>query len=36
VNISGVYQLEEVDNYAKYLLAMDIPERVIRHLENLR
>jgi hypothetical protein len=36
VNVSGVYQLEEVDNYGNYLLAMNIPERVVRHLEKLR
>jgi hypothetical protein len=36
VNISGVYQLEEVDNYSNYLLTMNIPERVVRHLEKLK
>ena len=36
VNISGVYQLEEVENYEEYLLAMDIPKRVARRLEQTR
>ena len=36
LNISGVYQLEEVENYGKYLLAMDIPKRAVRHLEQTR
>jgi hypothetical protein len=36
VNISGVYLLEEVENYDNYLLALDIPERVVRNLESLK
>ena len=36
MNISGVYQLEDVENYMEYLLAMDIPERVVRHLARMR
>ena len=36
VNISGVYLLEEVENYGKYLLAMDIPERVVKNIESLK
>ena len=36
VNISGVYELEEVENYGEYLLAMDIPERAVRNIENMK
>eukprot|EP00090_Calanus_glacialis_P001577 TRINITY_DN11146_c0_g1_i1.p1 TRINITY_DN11146_c0_g1~~TRINITY_DN11146_c0_g1_i1.p1 ORF type:complete len:220 (-),score=53.76 TRINITY_DN11146_c0_g1_i1:110-769(-) len=36
VNISGVYLLEEVENYGEYLLAMDIPERAVRNIESLK
>ena len=36
VIISGVYKLDEVENYGKYLLAMDIPKRVARRLEQTR
>lgn len=36
LDISGVYQLEEVENYGEYLLAMDIPERAVRHMEKLK
>jgi hypothetical protein len=36
LNISGVYQLEEVENYGEYLQAMDIPKKEIRHLEKTR
>jgi hypothetical protein len=36
VDISGVYQLEEVENYGKYLLAMEIPERAVRKIESLK
>ena len=34
--MSGVYQLEEVENYREYLLAMDIPETMVKHLEGLK
>eukprot|EP00090_Calanus_glacialis_P001578 TRINITY_DN11146_c1_g1_i1.p2 TRINITY_DN11146_c1_g1~~TRINITY_DN11146_c1_g1_i1.p2 ORF type:complete len:159 (-),score=39.55 TRINITY_DN11146_c1_g1_i1:133-609(-) len=33
VDISGVYQLEEVENYGVYLLAM---ERAVRNIENMK
>ena len=36
VNMSGVYQLEAVQNYGEYLMAMDIPERVVRHMEKFK
>ena len=36
VNISGEYMVEEVENYGKYLLPMDIPERVVRNIESLK
>ena len=36
VDISGVYQLEEVDNYEVYLLAMEIPVAAVRHIKMIR
>ena len=36
LNISGVYQLEEVENYRKYLLAMNIPKRAVGLLDQSR
>jgi hypothetical protein len=33
---SGEYLMEEVENYDKYLLALDIPERVVRNLFSFR
>ena len=36
VNISGVYQLEDVDNYGEYLMAMDIPEKVAKYIVKLK
>ena len=36
VDIYGVYQLEEVENYEEYLLAMEIPPAAVRHIKMLR
>ena len=36
VNVSGVYQLEEVENYEEYLLAMDIHPAAVRHIKMLK
>ena len=36
VDISGVYQLEEVENYEEYLLAMDIHPAAVRHIKMLK
>jgi len=36
VNMSGVYLLDEVENYGEYLLAMDIPERAVRNIEHMK
>ena len=36
VDISGVYQLEEVENYEEYLLAMEIPPAAVRHIKMIR
>jgi hypothetical protein len=36
VNISGVYQLEEVENYEEYLLAMEIPPAAVRHIKLIK
>ena len=36
VNISGTFYLETVENYAEYLLAMEIPENVVDNLKNLK
>merc|ERR1719245_930639 len=36
VNISGVYLLDQVENYGKYLLAMDIPEIAVRNIETMK
>ena len=36
VDISGVYQLEEVENYEEYLLAMEIPVAAVRHIKMIK
>ena len=36
VNISGVYQLDQVENYGKYLLALDIPKFAVRNIETMK
>ena len=36
VNISGTFYLETVENYAEYLLAMEIPDNVVDNLKNFR
>ena len=36
VNISRVYQLEEVENYGEYLKAIDIQEMVASYIEKLK
>jgi hypothetical protein len=36
VDISGVYQLEEVENYEEYLLAMEIPPAAVRHIKMIK
>ena len=33
VDMSGEYQLEEVENYEEYLLAMEIHPSAVRHLK---
>ena len=33
VDMSGEYQLEEVENYEEYLLAMEIHPAAVRHLK---
>ena len=36
VDISGVYQLEEVENYEEYLLALEIPPAAVKHIKMQR
>ena len=36
VNISGVYMLDQVENYGKYLLALDIPKFAVRNIETIK
>jgi hypothetical protein len=36
VNISGMYQLEEVENYEEYLLATEIPPAAVRHIKMMK
>ena len=36
VNMTGVYHLEDVENYREYLLAMGIPFDVVDSLRNIK
>ena len=36
VDISRLYQLEEVENYEEYLLAMEIPPAVVMHIKMIK
>jgi hypothetical protein len=36
VNMLGVYQLEQVENYEEYLLAMKIPAAAVKHIQMMK
>ena len=36
VNMTGIYILEDVENYRQYLLAMGIPSDVADNLRNIK